>query len=103
MEHARAYYAGEASEESLKPAFVEAWRAIEVFEGRTYMSAFTAGLAASLLYSGEADKMARDVALSSQNAAHRKEWEGRRSDFTPLFGREKEAAWQLMLIMKKLA
>lgn len=99
---ARAHYAGEASAESLKAAFIETWKAIEVFEGRTHISAFAAGLAASLLHSGKADKMARDVALCAQNATHRKEWEGRKSDLELMVGREKEALWQLKHIVEKL-
>ena len=102
VEIARLYYRGGASREKLKSAFIETWRAIEVFTGRMYKSAFASGLAASLLYSGEADKMARDVALWAQNAAHRKAWEIRHSDFEPIIDREKEAVWQLKRIVRKL-
>lgn len=101
MEIARMYYAGQESQEKLKSAFIEMWRAIEGFNGLIYKSAFASGLAVSLLYSGETDIMARDVALWAQNSAHRKQWETRGSDFEPMFGRESEAAWQLKRIAKK--
>jgi hypothetical protein len=100
---ARLYYAGKLSKESLKDAFTDTWNSIETFSEGKYRGAFASGLAASLLYSGEPGKMARDVALWSQNAVHRKEWESRRSNFEPMTGREREAAWQLEHIVKKLA
>jgi hypothetical protein len=103
IETARLYYAGKVSKRQFKSAFLEAWRAVEGFTDATYTSAFASGLAASLLYSDEANKMARDVALWSQNAAHRKEWESRKSNFELMTKREKEAIWQLKLIAKRLA
>lgn len=103
VEITRMYYAGRTSKENLKPAFIETWRAIERFNEGKRKGAFAAGLAASLLYSGEADKMARDVALWSQNAVHLKAWESRRSNFEPMIGREREAVWQLERIVEKLA
>jgi hypothetical protein len=102
VEIARLYYSGSIGEGRLKDAFVEAWRAIERFKDNVYKAAFASGIAASLLYSGEAEKMARDVAVWAQNAAHRREWEGRKSNFQPMFGREKEAAWQLKHIATKI-
>lgn len=103
VETARLYYAGEVGRADIKSAFIETWKAIERYTGAMYTSAFASGLAASLLYSDEAGKMARDVALWSQNAAHRKEWEDKRSNFKPMTAREKEAVWQLRLIAKRLA
>jgi hypothetical protein len=102
VEIARLYYAGMANNEKLKDAFIETWRAIERLNEGRYKGAFASGLAASLLYPGEARKMARDVALWSQNAAHRRAWENRRSNFEPMIGREKEAVWQLKRIVEKL-
>lgn len=102
VEIARLHYAGRASKERLKSAFIETWRAIEVFTGRVYKSAFASGLAASLLYSSDADKMARDIALWAQNAAHRKAWEIRKGDFELMISREREAVWQLKRIIRKL-
>ena len=103
VEFARLYYAGKVSKEKLKSAFIDTWRAIERFNEGKRKGAFASGLAASLLYSGESDKMARDVALWAQNASHRKQWEFRESDFEPMFGREREAVWQLQRIVEKLA
>ena len=103
VEVARLYYAGEVSKERLKDAFTDTWNSIERFNEGKYKGAFASGLAASLLYSGEPGKMARDVALWSQNAAHRKKWESRISNFEPMTGREREAVWQLERIVKKLA
>jgi hypothetical protein len=102
VETARSYYSGNADKGQLKSAFIETWKAIERFTEAKYTSAFASGLAASLLYSDEAGKMARDVALWSQNAAHRKEWENRRSHFEPMVAREKESLWQLARIAKRL-
>src|SRR5205085_5362921 len=102
VETARLYYAGKVGRMDLKSAFIETWKAIEIFTDAKYTSAFASGLAASLLYSDEAGKMARDVALWSQNAAHRREWESRKSNYELILGREKEAIWQLRLIAKRL-
>lgn len=99
---ARLYYAGKTSERRLKDAFLETWNSIERFNEGKYKGAFASGLAASLLYSGEAGKMARDVALWSQNAVHLKKWESRRSNLEPMIGRETEAVWQLRRIVEKL-
>lgn len=99
---ARLYYAGRIGKEKLREAFIETWNSIEPFNEGRYKAAFASGLAASLLYSGEADKVARDVAICSQNAFHLKEWEGRRSNFVPMIGREREAVWQLKRIAKRL-
>lgn len=100
---ARLYYAGKIGKERLKDAFIETWNSIEMFKEGRYKAAFASGLAASLLYSGEASKMARDVALWSQNAVHLKKWESRRSNFEPMTGRERESVWQLKRIVDKLA
>jgi hypothetical protein len=102
VEIARSYYAGRTSNKRLKFAFIETWRAIERLNEQ-YKGAFKSGLAISLLYSGEAGKMARDVALTAQNAAHRKQWENRRNDFELMTGQEREAVWQLKRIVEKLA
>ena len=100
---ARLYYAGKIGNKRLKDAFIETWNSIERFKEGRYKAAFASGLAASLLYSGEAGKMARDIALWSQNAVHLKKWENRRSNFEPMIGREREATWQLRRIVEKLA
>lgn len=102
VESARLYYAGRINRERLKDAFLETWNSIERFNEGRYKGAFASGLAVSLLYAGEAGKMARDVALWSQNAVHLKKWESRRSNFEPMTGREREAIWQLKQIVKKL-
>jgi hypothetical protein len=99
---ARLYYAGKLSKERLKDAFTDTWNSIERFNERRYKAAFASGLATTLLYSGEADEMARDVALWSQNATHRRDWESRRSNFELLTGMEREALWQLERIVEKL-
>ena len=102
VESARLYYAGKISKERLKDAFIQTWNSIESFNEGRYKAAFASGLAASLLYSGEADKIARDVALWSQNAVHLKKWESRRTNLEPMTGKEREAIWQLKRIVKKL-
>jgi hypothetical protein len=103
VETARLYYGGRASNEGLKGAFIETWITIERLNEGRYKGAFASGLAASLLYSGEAGKMARDVALWAQNAAHQREWESRKSNFEPMTGREREALWQLRRIDESLS
>jgi hypothetical protein len=102
VEIARLYHAGAESKEMIKKAFMETWRAIEGFNDRMYRAAFAAGLAASLLYSDDVDKMARNVALWAQKAVHVKQWESRKSNFELMIGKEKEAVWQLSQIVKKL-
>lgn len=99
---ARLYYSGNTSKERLHHAFIETWNSIERFNEGKYKAAFASGLAASLLYSGEADKVARDIALWSQNAVHLKEWEHRKSNFELMTGRQREAIWQLKQIVEKL-
>jgi hypothetical protein len=103
VEIARDYYVGKASKEKLKAAFVETWRAIEGFTGRPYKGVFASGLAISLLYPHEADKMAQKVALWAQNAMNRKEWENRSSNFDLIVGGEREAIWQLARIIRMFA
>ncbi|MGA9995650.1 MAG: putative immunity protein [Pyrinomonadaceae bacterium] len=100
VEIARHYYVGKASRKKLKTAFVETWRAIEGFTDRPYKGVFASGLAISLLYPDEADKMAQKVALWAQNAVQRREWENRSSDFELIIGREREAIWQLSRIIR---
>jgi hypothetical protein len=100
---AKLYYAGRTSNERLKFAFIETWRSIERLNENNCKGAFVSGLAISLLYSGEAGKMARDVALTAQNAAHRKQWENRRNNFEPMTRKEREAVWQLKRIVERLA
>lgn len=102
VESARLHYASKIDMERLKEAFIETWNSIEGFNDGKYKAAFASGLATSLLYSGEASKIARDVALWSQNAVHLKKWEDRRSNFEPMTGRERESVWQLKHIAKKL-
>ena len=60
VEIARLYHAGKMGKERLKDAFIETWNSIERFNEGRYKAAFASGLAATLLYSGEACKMARD-------------------------------------------
>lgn len=102
VEIARLYYAGNIGKERLKEAFIDTWNSIEMFNEGKYKPAFASGFAASLLYSDEASKMARNVAVWSQNAIHLKKWENRRSNFELMTGREREAVWQLKRIAKKL-
>lgn len=99
---ARLYYAGKISKKKFRDAFIETWNSIEPFNEGRHKAAFASGLAASLLYSDEAGKIARNVALWSQNAVHLKRWEGRKSNFEPMVGREREAVWQLKQIAQKL-
>lgn len=102
VETARLYHAGQTSNEKLQAGFTETWHAIEQLnEGRS-KGAYASGLAVSLLYSGKADNMARDVALWAQHAAHRMAWESRESDFEPMIESEREAVWQLKRIVEKL-
>jgi len=102
VEIVRLYYAGRTNSVKLKDAFIETWNAIERFNEGRYKGAFASGLAVSLLYSSDAGKMARNVALWSQNAAHLRAWENRRNNFELMTGREREAVWQLERIVEKL-
>lgn len=101
IEAARQYLAG-ANIDRLQAAIKEAIPVIWRLEGTRFVGAFTAGLAATLLDYPEAAELARIVALHTQRAAHRKEWESRKSNLEPMVVREKEATWQLAYIVEKL-
>ena len=102
IEIARLYYAGEVNKDRVRSAFIDTWKAIERFKDVQYQAAFASGLAVSLLYSDEAEKMARNVAIWTQNAAHRMKWQDRKSNVQLMIGREMEAVWQLKQIMMRI-
>lgn len=93
---------GIGSWEQLRETIREARPAIWRFQQMEYVAAFEACRAALMIGSDDAAKMARDVALCTQAAAHRKEWESRKSNVEPRVAREEEAAWQLTQLVKSL-
>lgn len=71
-------------------------------EGIEHAGAFEACRATLLMASEDAGRMAREVAVCAQIAAHRNAWENRRSNTQPMIARETEAAWQLEQITGRL-
>jgi hypothetical protein len=92
-----------ASMEGLQAAIREAIPAVWQLEKTAFVGAFTAGMAATFLDNHDAAVMVRHVANHTQRAIHYKEWESRKSDFEPMFGRELGATWQLARIAEKLS
>jgi hypothetical protein len=72
------------------------------FDKTEFIGAITAGLATTFLDYHDAAIMARLVATHTQKAAHRKEWESRKSSLELMTKGEKEATWQLACISKML-
>ena len=102
VEAARQYLAG-AGIEGLQAAIKETIPAVWQLHGTVLIAAFEAGMAATFLDYHDAAEMARVVTQHTQRAAHRKEWECRKSDLELMIGREKEATWQLTRIVEILA
>lgn len=99
---ARLYLEGVETLQALQETIVAAIPAVWQFEGTKFISAFEAGLAATFLGYKDAAETARLVARHTQRAAHRNLWESRKSNVEPMTGIEREAAWQLKRITKKL-
>lgn len=93
---------GLESWEKLQKVIREARPAMLQFEETERVGAFEACRAVLLQGSRDAVRMAREVAVCSQIAAYRNEWENRKSNTEPMVEREKEAAWQLERIAKEL-
>jgi hypothetical protein len=93
---------GIGSWEELRKTINDARPAMRQFEGTEYVSALESCRAALLMGREDAARMAREVAVCAQVAAHRKVWESRKSNIEPMIEREKEAAWQLERIVRKL-
>lgn len=93
---------GLESWEKLQKVIREARPAMLQFEDTDRVGAFEACRAALLQGSKDAVRMAREVAVCSQIAAYRNEWENRKSNVEPMIAREKEAAWQLAYIAEIL-
>jgi hypothetical protein len=87
----------------LKKTIREARPAMWQFQGTEHVGAFEACRAALLTGGDDAARMAREVAVCTQIAAHRNVWEKRESNVHPINAREKEACWQLEHILDRLA
>lgn len=70
------------------------------FERTEHVGALEACRAALMVGCEDAARMAREVAVCTQMAAHHNAWESRKSNVEPIILREKEACWQLELILK---
>lgn len=101
VEAARRYLEG-ASMKGLHTTINEAIPVVWRLEKTAFVSAFTAGVAATFLGNHDAAVMVRHVANHTQRATHYKEWESRESDLELMFGREMEATWQLTRIAEML-
>lgn len=88
--------------EQLMKAIREARPAMWQFQGTEYIGAFEACRAALLTGNEDAARMAREVAVCAQIAAHRYMWENKESMIEPMIAREEEATWQLAQIIEKL-
>lgn len=93
---------GIGSWEELRKTIDEARPAMRQFEGTEYVSALEACRAVLLVGNRDAARMVREVAVCTQVAAHRKEWERRKSNVEPMIAREEEATWQLKQIIERL-
>lgn len=93
---------GIGSWEQLRKTIREARPAMWQFHGSEHVGAFEACRGALLMAGEDAAMMAREVAVCSQIAAHRKIWESKKSNTEPMIEREKEAAWQLECIIEVL-
>lgn len=93
---------GIGSWEQLRETIKEAHPAMWRLEGSGHVGAVEACRAALMIGNEDAARMAREIALCSQVAAHRREWESRKSNTEPIIEREKEASWQLERIVDSL-
>lgn len=89
--------------EQLREIIREARPAMWQLEGSKHVGAVEACRAALMVGNEDAARMAREIALCSQVAAHRSAWENRKSNTEPMIEREKEASWQLERIVEGLA
>jgi hypothetical protein len=99
---ARKHIRGDVRLRELQAAVKEAVPVVWKLEGTPYVSAFEAGLAVTFLDYKNASELTRVVAVQTQKAAQRMQWENRKSNVQPLTAREREAAWQLSRIIRKL-
>ena len=83
---------------AIKEARPTLWR----LQRTEHVGAIEACRATLLVGSQDAARMAREVAVCAQTAAHRKAWENRKSNFQPMNAREEEACWQLEQIVKRM-
>jgi hypothetical protein len=86
----------------LRETIKEARPAMWQFERTEHIAALEACRAALMMGNEDAARMAREVAVCSQVAAHRNMWESKRSNTEPMIEREKEASWQLERILESL-
>lgn len=93
---------GTGTWEQLQRVVDEARPAMWRFEGTEHVGALEACRAALMVGREDAARMAREVAVCSQTAAHRQAWESRKSNTEPMLEREREAAWQLERIAEEL-
>lgn len=93
---------GIGSWDQLRETIQEARLSLWQFQGTEQVAAFEACYAALLMGREDAARMAREVAVCSQIAAHRNAWENRKSNAEPMLAREIEAAWQLQQVAEKL-
>lgn len=93
---------GAGTWEQLQRVIEEARPAMWRFEGTKHVGALEACRAALMVGHEDAARMAREVAICSQVAAHRNAWESRKSSVEPMTKREMEAAWQLEKIVENL-
>lgn len=93
---------GLGSWEQLRETVKEARAAMWKLEGNRHIGSVEACRATLLMAYEDAARMAREVAICTQIAAHRNAWENRRSNTEPMIARETEAAWQLSQIAQKL-
>lgn len=94
---------GIGSWEQLRETIIKAQPAMWQFERTEHIGALEACRAALIVGREDAARMAREVAVCAQIAAHRNIWEHRKNNVEPMLLREKEACWQLVRILKKLA
>lgn len=94
---------GLGSWEQLREMIKEAHPAMWQLEGSGHIGAIEACRAVLMIGNEDAARMAREIALCSQVAAHRSAWESRKSNTEPMIEREKEASWQLARIIESLA
>jgi hypothetical protein len=107
VEVARRYINGEADRGELHEALADADAATMAFFGGAHLSAFSAGLATTLLELTEPAKHAREIAEGAYIAAYRVLYEAREvsgGECIPVTEEEAdaEAQWQLDRIVKKL-
>jgi hypothetical protein len=89
--------------EQLRETIKEARPAMWKLEGSRHVGAVEACRATLLMAYKDAARMAREVAICTQVAAHRNAWENRKDNTEPIVTREIEAAWQLSQIVQRLS